>query len=441
MAELDDILKSGDIKSIIIGALNQAYAKGQMTFDDSSFTMLLDTGFNGVRVQVGQEVMYLVYNDSGADIANGKACRATGADITGSVLTIGLASNVSFPLSAATLGLATHLIADESFGLVTEFGITRDWDTQLLSVAGLAYLGVDGDLTNTKPLYPAQRILLGSLIKSHASEGKFQVKINRVPRAPINGTYSFTSSGVGAGTFWVGGFYDWETTSDTLSLVGDITLGIVNIAKAAHIGIVAGGIGTVTGGGQVGLSVTGIQDSETGNQTAAQTAIITDDITSLSLNDYLESVEKFSGEVTLQLYIVSGTPSDASLTFNYGFSKYDDFEDRDYTITGLEVKWKGNASSTLDVALMKHDDVGWIYAASGFVAGNGDICRKSVDQQLSGNVANGADGAYKRVQLNEYIEGAGSGHEGHIMQIITGANGTIQTMGLRVNAVSEVLDF
>jgi hypothetical protein len=415
----------------------QAWVAGQLGYDPDSLTVVADTGIDGVRLQLGEEEYYLVYNNSGNVIANGKACFASGVDPTNKVLTIGLADATFFFTSAQILGLATHDIGIDELGLVTKRGIVRDFDTTGFN-SSLVWLGTSGDMTTDIPTYPTQRINMGVNLDSHSTSGSFFIDSSRLTRAPINGAYSFTSTGINAGTYWKGGFYEWETLDATLALGGSTTIGVAGIAKAAHVGIVADGAGTVDTG-QVGLMVTGVLDDEQGIQTSGS-AIITDDITTLSLNDYTETIEKMSGVVTYELYSVSGSPTSASVTFNRGFSKYDEFEDRDYTITGLEVTWQGNANSSLDIALMKHTTTGWEYASSGFVAGNGDICRKTIDQPLAGDVANNSDGAYKRLQLNEFISGR-SGLEGHIIQVITGANGTIQTMDIRVDAVSEVLDF
>jgi len=311
---------------------------GQLALDPSSLTVVADTLVAGVRVQIGQETMYLVYNDTNDTILNGKACYASGVDATNNLLKIDLADNSSFATSASLLGLATSDIPKQTMGLVTWFGQTRDFNTDSLTLGGLVYLGTGGDLTTTKPLYPAARILMGSVIKKHASEGIVQVTVNIIPRVPISGNYNFTSQGIGAGTFWKSGFYEWSTTDANLD-EGSPTIeyGTAGAAKAAYMGIVAADVGVVVGGGQVGLRVNEIQDSEEGIQVAAQTAIITDDITSLSTDQYLESSEKFSGTVEYELYVVSGTPTAYSLDFNYGFFKYDDFENRDYTITGFEV--------------------------------------------------------------------------------------------------------
>ena len=436
--ELSDILKSGDIKSLVLGVLAQNYQAGQMSYDADSLTLLADTGINGVRINLGQEEMYLVYNPSTTvTISNGKACYAQAA--FNGVLTVGIADNSSFATGAQTIGLATHDIAPESLGLVTNRGVVRNFDTTGLSPGGLVYLGTNGDLTNEKPLYPKSRIAMGTKLVNGETDGEFLVSVNVLGRDNATRSYSFTSAGIGAGTYNKAGFYDFSATAANLTqAAATVVHGIAGRGYAAHAGIVASGPGTVDTG-QVGLRVTGIRDNETGGgQTAAYEGIITEDITTLAANTYYETSEKYSGEITFELYVVSGTPTAYSLDINYGYAKYEDAADIDFTVTAFEAVWQGNANgNTLDIALLHHKPDGWTYAASGFVAGNGDICRKSIDMDLSGDVTSGLSGAYKRVGLNQFIDGNGS--EGVIIEIITSGANTIQTMDIHLVAVSEEL--
>jgi hypothetical protein len=282
---------------------------------------------------------------------------------------------------------------------------------------------------------------MGTILKSDFTNGEVLVAIKNLSRNDISKSYSFTSQGIGSGTYQKAGFYDFNDTSITLNQ-GNLTdvYGVAGRGRDAHAGIVPSGAGTVDTG-QVGLRVSGIRDYENGTpQASGRLGIITEDITTLTADEYFETSEKFSGEITFELYVVSGSPTAYALTFNFGFAKYDDMQDRDYTITGFECVWQGNSNdSTLDIALLKHTNTGWTYAASGFAAGNGDICRKSVDMALAGNTNNGMDGAYKRLDLDVFLSGGGG--EGHIIEIITGGTNTVQTMDLHIKGVSEELDF
>jgi len=413
----------------------------RLNYDTASLTITSDTGISGVKVNLGQEEMYLVCNNTGDQIDNGKACFASGVDEVNNCVEVSLADASGFFTSAQVLGLATHDIPDGTIGLVTARGVVRDFDTSAFAVSGLVWLGTAGDMTATKPIYPNQRIAMGTVLKSDDENGEFLVSTNNISRNDISKSYSFTSQGVGAGTYHKAGYYDFADTSLTLNQ-GNLTdvYGVAGRGRDAHAGICASGAGTVDTG-QVGLRVTGVRDYEDGTpQASGQIGIITEDITTLTADTYFETSEKFSGEITYELYVVSGTPTACSLTFNYGFAKYDDMQDRDYTITGFECVWQGNSdNNTLDISLLKHTSSGWTYSATGFIAGNSDICKKSVDMALAGNTNNNMDGAYKRLNLGAFI--SGSGGEGHIIEIITGGTNTVQTMDLHISGVSEELDF
>lgn len=415
-----------------------AYKAGQISYDVSSLTNVSDTGVSGVRIQIGQEMHYLVYNDTASQIDNGKVCYASGVD--SGILTVDLADNSSFQTSAQVLGLATHNIGVDELGLVTTFGTVRNFDTTGISF-GLVYLGTSGNLTSTKPLYPAVRTSMGAKLIDGVTDGAFHVSVSNIPRRNASRSYTFTSALAAAGTHYRAGFYDWADTSVTLTNASlTQTHGVADLTRAAHVGIVPSAAGTVDTG-QVGLQVTGTLDSELGTQTADQTAIITDDITTLTTNVMVECLEKFSGQVTLSLYTVSGSPSSYSVTFNYGFSKYEDFANIDGTVTAFSAVWEAGANDVVpvfDISLMLHAADGWTYAASGFEPGNGDICNRLTDQQLEGNLATGEEGAYKRVELNQFINGAAL--EGVVIKVVTGSTNTIRSMDMHITAFSEELN-
>jgi hypothetical protein len=410
---------------------------GQLWYDNVNKTATADTGFPGVRVQIGQEDHVLFLNDTGSEITNGKPINQGGIDPTTKQLK-GILANASIPaLSLGFLGLATFTVPNGQLGLATPFGDVNDVNSIGLNEGGVLYLG-NTVLTNTRPKYPSTILIIGTVKKVHATEGVIFVKANTFTRKNASRSYGFTSVGIGAGTYWKGGFYDWSSTSINLTQASlTQTHGTVGRAYAAHVGIVPNGPGTVDTG-KVGLRVVGIQDSETGVQLADQTGIITEDITTLTANIMAETVEKFSGQISIELYVVSGVPTAYSLTFNYGYSKYEDLENRNVTITAVECVWQGNALDTeFDVALLHHKSTGWTYAATGFNPGDGDIVRKSVDQILAGDVVNNEDGSWKRVDINQFIEG--NALEGILFQIITTQNNTIQTMDIHLAAVSEEL--
>jgi hypothetical protein len=419
-------------------ATAHAYAAGMISYDTVRKVALADTGYTGVRNNVGMETYIPFYNDTGSAIDNGKVINAFGADATNKVVK-GILAKADSPLtSSAIIGVATHTVPDQTVGLATVRGDVNDIDTSGFTISGPLYVSdlVAGDFTQTRPQHPSKIVVMGSVVYSHATEGVVLVEVRPFDRKPIVKDYHI-STGSNT-THYIAGFYDWSATSVALTQAStSVTHGTAGRTRAAHVGIVPQAAGSVDTG-QVGIRVTGTTDSDTGVQVGSQTAIIIDDITTLSANTMAETIEKFSGQVTIELYVVSGTPTTYSLTFNYGFSKYEDYGNRDFTLAGFEAVWEGNATENgMDIIVKHHSPTGWTYAASGFVAGNGVICQRSVDQSIESNVASGVQGAYKRSNLQQYVEG--SGLEGVIVSLVTTTINSIASMDIHMLAYSEEL--
>jgi len=339
-------------------------SKGQIGYDSTNRTVSIGMGGPGVVLQSGQELYSpLVYNNLTTTINN---CTPVYAQPpVGINLTIDTASADSFSTSAQILGFTTHDCLPGEKCFVTRYGYVQNCNTNGLQAGRPLWLDTSGVFTQSQPLYPLSRIFLGSVITEDVTDGIIFVDIERLTRNDIAKSYSFTSTGIIAGTYWTSGYYDFATTSTTrTNAATTINYGIASKIRGAHVAIVPSGAGSVDAG-QVGLRVLGVMDYEDGTiQQAGQYDTITTDITTLSVDNYYETPAKFSGEVTFELYVHSGSPASYSLTFNYGFAKYDDFQDRDYTITGFECTFQGNAASILDIALFKHSATGWTYAAS-----------------------------------------------------------------------------
>jgi hypothetical protein len=380
------------------------------------------------------------FNDTGVEIPAHSIINAFGVDTASGAVKGTIADSASPLTSSAIIGMNNVAVPDQTIGYAWKTGEMLNIDTSAgdITEGGPLYLKPGGGYTSTRPKYPNTIIILGSCIEKNATTGKILLDIIRFIRRPKNKTFPFTSQGVGSGTYYEGGFYDWATTSATLTQASlTQTHGTAGTTKAGHVGIVPSGPGTVDTG-QVGLRVTGTQDSETGPQTGAQTAIITDDITTLTVDVMVECAEKFSGQVTLELYVVSGSPTTYSLTFNYGFSKYEDFFNEDATIASFECIWRGGGNDTgFNIELLHHKATGWTYSASGFVPGNGAIADRLTDQGIDSNVTNGEDGAYKRTNLDTFLDSDGT--EGYLWRITTTANNTIQIMYINMEAFSESL--
>jgi len=439
-AQLDELTGTTQQVIQLDKTLVAAYAAGQISWDTLRGTALIDTAYTGVRNSVGMELYVPFFNDTTLEITDGQVINALGVDATNKVVK-GVLGDASSPAtSSAIIGLATHTVPDQTVGLATIFGDVNDIDTTNGDEGGPLYVSeTAGEFTSTRPRYPSNIVILGTIVSKHVSAGVAFLNVSPFSRQKIVKDYHISTGSIA--TREIAGFYDWEGASVTLDQ-GSLTqtLGAVLQTRAAHVGIVPEAAGTVDTG-QVGLRVVGTMDDETGPQLALQTAIITDDITTLNadaITRMAETTEKFSGQVTLELYVVSGTPVNYDLTFNYGFSKYEDYANTNFTLGAFEALWEGSATDTdMDLIVRHHTALGWEYAATGFLAGNGVICQRSVDQAIAGGVASGVEGSYKRIALNQYIAGATS--EGLLIQLVTGTINSIANMDIHMLAYNEDL--
>lgn len=245
----------------------------------------------------------------------------------------------------------------------------------------------------------------------------------------------FTSRGLGAGTYYMFGKYDAPAAAVTLTQASlTQTYGSANVAYGMRPFAVFAGGGTVDTG-QVGLRVTGTTFTDGGVRTPSDTQVITDDITAPITNDYIETLKKFNGLVTYELYVVSGSPTTYSVTFNYGLVKYEDFGNRNYMLADLQFDWIGGANDTgVEIIVLKHAQTGFTYHATAFVPGNGVIASMADLYGAESNIAIGEKGFFKldTTYLNVPILGALK--EGIVVKLVTTQPNTFQALTGKISA-------
>jgi len=246
-------------------------------------------------------------------------------------------------------------------------------------------------------------------------------------------TKSFTKSYFGNGKFYLAGFYTAPAADVTLNQ-DSLTqaYGSANVAVGAHAFIVAGGPGSVDAG-VVGLKVTGTSMTDGGVRTAADEEILSADITALVLNQKLETVKKWIGQVVFTLYTVSGNPTTYSVDCNYGLCKYDDWSKKDITVTGFEAVGNAGAADTgFNILVAHHKATGWVYSATAFDPIKSVICSMNTDYVTEKNLATGEPFAYKRDNLSQAIDGEDS--EGFVIVIFSGTNNAINVINCHISA-------
>lgn len=149
---------------------------GSMYWDNGNQAPTVVLNAN-IDLQLGQENVALVYNDTGSTIAKGSVVAVSGAQ--GQRPSVVLADADSEALSASTLGITAEAIANGAEGFVCTFGLVRGLNTSAFTAGQAIYLSqTAGAFTATRPSAPAHTVALGYVISINASSGEVFVNIN-----------------------------------------------------------------------------------------------------------------------------------------------------------------------------------------------------------------------------------------------------------------------
>lgn len=227
---------------------------------------------------------------------------------------------------------------------------------------------------------------------------------------PANRTdkfWAFASPSGGAANYYIGGYYLFASSNNDFS--PSITFANINDSYAAHFFIVLSTLTSTT------IRVSGVSIDDEGNLNTTDTEDIV--LASHPANSYHETTKKWLSRITIEA--IGGTPQQC----NYGFAKYWDNNNNDFTVKGLEATWLSGASDAApDIILRHHKSSGWTYnggaaptpptplAAMGGTVIGGD------HGSLYDNTTNGEHGAWKRTNLD--VDVSGSGGEGTIVELV-----------------------
>jgi hypothetical protein len=247
-------------------------------------------------------------------------------------------------------------------------------------------------------------------------------------------SYTVTTQGLAANPdVYAAGYLEFSTTDTNLDEGGTTqAFGDANVSHAAHAFVVYGGAGSVNTG-VVGLRVSGTSITDAGVRTTSDTETISSDITTTSLNEWAETDKKWLGQVTFELFTVSGAPTVFSLDFNYGLSKYEDFGNRNFTVTDIEaVGLAGANDNTFDIKLFYYNANGWTYAASGFdaITATNTIVSLAGDHSTDDQLVTRDHFAWKRAGLTQGVNGSDS--EGIIVRVETSANNAVEYCNIHI---------
>ena len=157
------------------------HVEGRLNWDSDYGTLEIGMPGGNVRLQIGQEGLIRVRNESGGDIDNGELVYSTGA--SGNKLLIDQADNTDAD-KIQILGMATEDIANSSDGYVALWGTVRGDATQPVNTSSYApgtklYLDTAGGWTAIHPTDPTYAtIIIGIVQRQHASEGEISLQFD-----------------------------------------------------------------------------------------------------------------------------------------------------------------------------------------------------------------------------------------------------------------------
>jgi hypothetical protein len=154
------------------------HEEGRLYYKNCSLNF--EREISGVTLQIGEEQVIRVSNQTGNQIDDGSVVYINGA--TGGVPTI-TKSQANNSASNETIGLLTYDLADNNEGYVTTQGLVRGVNTGAYIVSDILYLStsVAGGWTKTVPTHPDNVVKIGTVTKVGTLDGEILVDVRWLP--------------------------------------------------------------------------------------------------------------------------------------------------------------------------------------------------------------------------------------------------------------------
>jgi hypothetical protein len=152
------------------GYTGNTIVEGRMYWHEDDQTLHLGL-HNNVEHHIGQDVFYLIKNQSGSTIEKGRVVRAAGTlGSSGRILGEYMIADGSIP-SKFTLGIAKENILNGDDGYVTEFGFVKNINTtgslfgETWADGDVLWVSptIEGGLTNVEPIAPNLKIEMAKM--------------------------------------------------------------------------------------------------------------------------------------------------------------------------------------------------------------------------------------------------------------------------------------
>lgn len=252
------------------------YVEGRVFYDSTAHTLNYYNDNSQMSVNIGQEQIIRVRNQTGSDIPNGSVVYVNGA--TGNTPTISLAIATSFS-TADIIGVTTTDITNNGFGYATVNGLVNGLDTSAFADGNPVFLSATtaGAFTATEPVAPNYAVQVGVIIRANPSVGTLLVATQQISTevSHIIGTLAVSQGGTGQTSYTNGQLLIGNTTGNTLTkatLTAGTGVSVTN--GAGSISIANTGVTSAVAG--TGISVSGSTGAVTVTNTAPdQTVALT----------------------------------------------------------------------------------------------------------------------------------------------------------------------
>lgn len=203
---------------------------GRLQWDDGNGTLVLGLKGGVSDIEIGLENMALCYNDEATTLTAGTVVYVSGSQGNRPAIKRALATSDGY--SVTTLGVVSESIASGAQGFVTTFGMVNNLNTVGYSGGTPIWLSPTnaGSYTTTKPQAPNHTVLIGYVVRVHASVGSIFVQISNgweldeIHDVKINGKSEgdlLTLSGYNGSELWVNS----KTLNGSYTITGDTTIG------------------------------------------------------------------------------------------------------------------------------------------------------------------------------------------------------------------------
>lgn len=220
-----------------------AVSAGKLYWDTTYKTLSLNNDAN-VNLQIGQESMIRVV--AGENLANGDVVYFSGSTGVFPTAMKAISSSVT---AARVKGIATESITAGNEGLITNFGIIHDLNTNSFNTGDLVYLSAStaGAITATKPAPPNEQIVVGRVVVKDATVGS--IYRSSSPNYPISSDQiDMQREATDEDATSKHSLQDWFNTYS----VGEISGGTITAIGPSHVQVTAG----------TGISATGTLDTD-----------------------------------------------------------------------------------------------------------------------------------------------------------------------------------